>query len=366
MLRILNSLYFPFVGFLALLQLGIALGCIVSACVVQFDSAAGPVALWIFGIGFFALFCAFLAPMYYFITWTPEPEWQMDLKVSREEAPALYELMDGVAERCSLPVADEIRLSPLTDAAVYQTKKGRQVLLVGALTVASFPAEVVAAIMAHELAHIKSGDTASLRKMMLTRRHMAISRNYYRFQPQGFLHPFVWLVFAYQLIFDLVFAKTSRRWEYAADQASRRQAGERDTAVGLFYVHVTPRIEGCGLNDLLQSLARTQSFQVQAFTEQVSIVRSASKSGWKRAMRDCLFDGTKLLDDHPCLKARLRALQVDPEDALGWALKMSGEPMSAQMRGWHELEKKLTIRVLVPYIEAIEVKKEIAAVMKAF
>src|SRR4029450_1760825 len=99
MLRILNSLYFPFVGFLALLQLGIALGCIISACVVQFDSAAGPVALWIFGIGFFALFCAFLAPMYYFIPWTPEPEWQMDLKGLRREAPAPKAVEDDAAGR---------------------------------------------------------------------------------------------------------------------------------------------------------------------------------------------------------------------------------------------------------------------------
>src|SRR5262245_48646449 len=366
MLRFLNTLYFPFIGFLALLQLGIGLGCIISACALTFESVGVPVLLWIIGIFFLILFGCFLTPMYYFITWEAEPEWQMELKVSRDEAPALYDLMNSVAKRCDLPVADEIRLSALTDAAVYQTKKGRQVLLVGALTVASFPAEVVAAIMAHELAHIESGDTAALRKMMLTRRLMGVTRGYYRFHPQGFLHPFVWLVFAYQLVFDLVFARTSRRWEYAADQASRRQAGERDTAIGLFYVHVTPRIEGCGMNDLLQSLARTQNYQIQAFTKQVSIVRSASKGGWKRAMRDCLFDGTRLLDDHPCLKARLRALRVDPEDALSWALKMSGEPMSSQIRGWHELEKKLTIRVLVPYIEAIEVKKDMAAIMKAY
>src|SRR5262245_23920134 len=180
MLRLLNMMYFPYIGFLSLTQLGIGLGCIIAACVGSFETAAIPVALWIVGIFFLVLFGCFLAPMYHFITWEPEPEWQMDVKVSREEAPALYELMDSVAERCKLPVADEIRLSPMTDAAVYQTKKGRQVLLVGALTVASFPAEVVAAIMAHELAHIKSGDTANLRKMMLTRRHMAISRNYYR------------------------------------------------------------------------------------------------------------------------------------------------------------------------------------------
>jgi Zn-dependent protease with chaperone function len=364
MLRFLNFFYFPFIGFLAFLQLAVGVGCIVAACVGGFETAA-VVCLWILGIFFLILFGTFLTPMYYFFTWEAPPEWRLDMKVSREEAPVLYDLMDDVARRCDLPIADQIHLSPLTDAAVYQTKKGRQVLLIGALTVASFPPEVVAAIMAHELAHIEGGDTEALRNMMLTRRLMAITGAYYRINPQGFLHPFVWLVFLYQFVFDVVFARTSRRWEYAADQAGRRQAGESDTAVGLFYVHVTPLIEGCSLNDLLKSLARTQSFHVKAFTEQVSNVRAASKKDWKRAMRSCLFHGTRLFDDHPCLKSRLRALDVDPEDALDWALNMNGDPLSYQIRGWQELEKKLTIRVLAPYIDAIEVKKDIAAIFKA-
>jgi len=364
MLRFLNFFYFPFITFLAVLQLALGVGCIVAACIGGFETA-GVVVFWIFGVFYLILFGTFLTPMYYFLTWEAPPEWRMDLKVTREEAPALYDLMDDVARRCDLPIADQIHLSPVTDAAVYQTKKGRQVLLIGALTVASFPAEVVAAIMAHELAHIEGGDTEALRNMLLTRRLMAITGAYYRVNPQGFLHPFVWAVFAYQLIFDIVFARTSRRWEYAADQASRRQAGERDTALGLFYVHVTPLIDGCSLNDLLQTLARTQSFQVKAFTEQVSIVRAASKKNWKKAMKTCLFHGTGMFDDHPCLKSRLRAIDVDPEEALDWAMNMAGDPLSYQIKGWHELEKKLTIRVLAPYLESIEVKKDIAAIIKA-
>ncbi|MCI0684603.1 MAG: M48 family metalloprotease [Gemmataceae bacterium] len=365
-LKFFYACYTPFIAFLALLQLGLAVGLIVAACVGAYESVAWPIAFWIVGIFCFLLFCWFLAPMYYFFTWHPEPEWIMDLKVSRDEAPPLYELMDEVAQRCRLPVADEIRLSPLTDAAVYQTKKGRQVLLIGALTVASFPRDVVGAIMAHELCHIESGDTATLRDMLRTRQMMAITRAYFMAHPYGYLHPFVWFVFVYQFLFDAVFAAASRRWEYAADQAGKRQAGERDIAIGLFCVHVTPHIEGASMDDLLQSLARTRSYTVQAFSEQVSNVRAATKKEWKRAMRDALWERPGLFGDHPSLSARLKAVDVDPEEALAWALKMNGNPMSSDIRGWPELEKKLTIRVLTPYLRAIEEKQEIAAILKAF
>jgi Zn-dependent protease with chaperone function len=184
-LAFLNLAYAPFIGFLALVQLGAAIAFMVAGSLGEFETGVA-VLFWVLGILCFLLFCWFLVPMYHFFTWHPEPEWIMDLKVSREEAPPLYALMDDVAKRCALPAADEIRLSALTDAAVYQTKKGRQVLLMGALTVASFPKEVVAAIMAHELAHIQAGDTAMLRDMLRTRQMMAITRHYYMTHPEGF------------------------------------------------------------------------------------------------------------------------------------------------------------------------------------
>jgi Zn-dependent protease with chaperone function len=364
-LAFLNLAYAPFIGFLALVQLGAAIAFMVAGSLGEFETGVA-VLFWVLGILCFLLFCWFLVPMYHFFTWHPEPEWIMDLKVSREEAPPLYALMDDVAKRCALPAADEIRLSALTDAAVYQTKKGRQVLLMGALTVASFPKEVVAAIMAHELAHIQAGDTAMLRDMLRTRQMMAITRHYYMTHPEGFLHPFVWLVFLYQFVFAAVFAAASRRWEYAADQAGKRQAGDCDTALALFYVHVTPHIEGVSFPDLLQSLARTQSYTTAAFTKQVHDVRAARKKEWKRAMRDAMWEGPGLFGDHPSLAQRLKALDVHPDDALEWAMELTGEPMSDQIRGWGALEKKLTVRVLMPYINAIESKKEAAKVIKAF
>jgi hypothetical protein len=136
--------------------------------------------------------------------------------------------------------------------------------------------------------------------------------------------------------------------------------------LALFYVHVTPHIEGVSFPDLLQSLARTQSYTTAAFTKQVHDVRAARKKEWKRAMRDAMWEGPGLFGDHPSLAQRLKALDVHPDDALEWAMELTGEPMSDQIRGWGALEKKLTVRVLMPYINAIESKKEAAKVIKAF
>jgi Zn-dependent protease with chaperone function len=364
LLSFLNVAYAPFIAFLAFVQLALAITLMVAGTIGDFSTGVC-VMFWFFGLGLFALFCWFCVPMYYLFTWHPEPEWKLDLKVSREEVPALYELMETVAKRSNLPVADEIRLSGFCDAAVYETKKGRQVLLVGALTVASFPKEIVGAIMAHELAHIAAGDTAMLRDMVYTVRMMIIQRIYYMTHPDGFLHPFVWLVILYQIVFEAVYAAASRRWEYDADQASKRQAGDADTAIGLLCVHVTPHIKGVSFDDLLKSLARTGSYTTAAFTEQVKTVRAAQKKDWKRALKLALNEGPGIFGDHSSLSSRLKALDVHPDDALDWALTPNGTPMSGEIRGWPALEKKLTVRVLVPYIDAIEAKKDAAQVIKA-
>src|SRR6476660_1410039 len=107
LLAFLNVAYFPFVGFLAFLQLALAVFFLAAAIL------SGGSGLFIFvAIVFFVLFCWFLEPLYYFLTWQPDPQWIMELKVSREEVPEIYEMADAVAERCRLPRPDEIRLSP--------------------------------------------------------------------------------------------------------------------------------------------------------------------------------------------------------------------------------------------------------------
>lgn len=394
-LSFLNLAYFPFIGFLGFLQFSLAVFFLAAAIL----SASELSVFYAFlAVVFFVLFSWYLLPMYYFFTSKPDPQWIMEVKITRDDVPELYEIVDEVAKRCRLPRADEIRLSPTTEAAAYQTKKGRNVLLLGALTIASFPVNIVEAIIAHELSHMGLGDTAMLREMRTTRMMMIYTRHHLLFEPwfdisfDGFieaipilrwqlgmralvwgirqffaalryLHPFLWATFFYQWIFNIAFAAASREQEYEADQASVDQSGAKDTATALFYVHVTPLIPEISFHDMMMAIAKTRDFEKRAFTSQVREIRRASKSDWKKAMRRALKQTTRLFDDHPSLVDRLKAIGVEPDEAFAWAWQMEGEPTSELVDTWDELERKLTIRLVAPYLAAIESKHELAALM---
>src|SRR5687768_16507113 len=93
LLCFLHLAYFPFVGFLGFLQIALA-GFFLTAGILT-DSGLFVVYFFL-ALVFFLLFCWYLVPMYFFFTWQPDPKWIMELKVSREDVPELYDMMDEV------------------------------------------------------------------------------------------------------------------------------------------------------------------------------------------------------------------------------------------------------------------------------
>src|SRR4051794_290493 len=85
-LSFLHLAYFPFVALLGFLQLTLAVLGIVGGCLSQTGDF---VLFWAFGIIFVLLFGWYLVPMWFFLTWKPDPTWIMELKVTREEVPLL-------------------------------------------------------------------------------------------------------------------------------------------------------------------------------------------------------------------------------------------------------------------------------------
>src|SRR5580765_3441650 len=77
-----------------------------------------------------------------------------DLKVK------LHEFAVEIARRWDMPRPDEVRLSAISDAHVYETKKGKRILVLGGLPIAALSQNALGAIIAHELAHFEAGDTA--------------------------------------------------------------------------------------------------------------------------------------------------------------------------------------------------------------
>ncbi len=64
---------------------------------------------------------------------------EMELRVSREMAPQLYDWVRSIAEQRGLPTPDDIRVSADTVAHIYQRGNGRHVLVFGAIAVRALP-----------------------------------------------------------------------------------------------------------------------------------------------------------------------------------------------------------------------------------
>lgn len=89
-------------------------------------------------------------------------------ELKEEEAPALFALTRGVAATMGTRAVDEIRITPETDLAVYETgswkeklrDKGKRILILGTGILKDFKEGDFKAVLAHEYGHFSHRDTA--------------------------------------------------------------------------------------------------------------------------------------------------------------------------------------------------------------
>lgn len=89
-------------------------------------------------------------------------------ELKREEASKLFNLTDEVANLMGTRPIEEIRITPLTDLAVYEkgTKKeknndnGKRILILGTAVLKDFKTKDFKAVLAHEYGHFTNRDTA--------------------------------------------------------------------------------------------------------------------------------------------------------------------------------------------------------------
>ncbi len=88
--------------------------------------------------------------------------------LTREEAPALWELTDEVAATLNTRAIDEIRITPGTDVCVYERgswrekmeNRAKRILVLGAAVLNDFKQEDFRSVLAHEYGHFSNRDTA--------------------------------------------------------------------------------------------------------------------------------------------------------------------------------------------------------------
>jgi Zn-dependent protease with chaperone function len=318
----------------------------------------------------------------------PDHEDEMELRVPRDMAPALYEWVDSIAADRALPMPDEIRVAADTVAHIYQRANGDQVLVLGAIAVRAFPQEVLAGIVAHELGHVGAGDTGRGRAEM--RAHVMISyleavfrrypvrllSLYTRLSPvrgllvflgmMSTLNPAMWPLRLYHLLYGLARAARSRQQEYGADRHELEEVGKEAAASALILITVSERMPWTRLTSLAESWAQTSERPHLLFEEQARAVQKLDPYEWEEAMRKEFKRSTGLFDSHPGLKDRLGAMGVSSKQALRLIPNLVGSPANELFgQFWLPLEKRLAELLIAPFREAHLVKAELGELSRS-
>src|SRR5437667_76117 len=149
LLRFLLAAYFPYLGI-------VCLGLLTAAVVLIIQAANGSWWLYFPALILFAAILHFLVPVFLALRHKEKKDW-FELRLPREQLRGLYQLVEEVAEETGLRAPREVRLGADTAAHVYETKGGKEILVVGGLAVAAFDREALGGIIAHELAHLAAG-----------------------------------------------------------------------------------------------------------------------------------------------------------------------------------------------------------------
>src|SRR5688572_8467789 len=100
-----------------------------------------------------------------------EPD-NLEFELPDQWQAGLRDMVEDIAEERRLPPPEIIRLHATDVAKVYEDKRGDTVLVLGGMAVAAFSQKALGGIVAHELGHCHSGDTALSRASMRWHRVM--------------------------------------------------------------------------------------------------------------------------------------------------------------------------------------------------
>lgn len=162
-----------------------------------------------------------------------------------EEAPELFNLTKDVAATMGTRPIDEIRITPDTDLAVYETgswreklgDNGKRVLIIGTGMLKDFEKNAFRAVLAHEYGHFSHRDTAGGGVALRVRNDMA---NYYfslytAGQAVWWNVAFLFLRF-YNFLFIRISAGATRLQEVLADRVAAQTYGVQSFQNGLTFV----------------------------------------------------------------------------------------------------------------------------------
>ena len=342
MLRILLALYYPFIVGIVIFLVGVIAGLAYLRILFSFGVVPGCMIIFL-ALG---TLCHVLYACRVLFWPHKDLKNPLELKLPRKNHGIIYAWVDEIAEVNDLIAPDEIRLGADALAHVYESAKGKNVLVLGGMAVGTFTKSALGGIVAHELAHFTHGDTALARSASRRVTLMNALEQEVNNERVGLFNPTVWLILAYHRFFALAYAQYSREQEYAADEWEVAHAGKEIAAATLIHLHVTNRMPWVRLSSVVETaIAMGQPVQKDVFAEQARRAKSAPPDEWERMLKKELDEPTKSFDSHPALSDRLDAIGVSPKKALALALSVEGEPATKLFPAWSSIQQDLSERL---------------------
>ena len=166
-------------------------------------------------------------------------------ELKKEEAPKLFAITEEIARTMGTRAIDEIRITPLTDLAVYEKgswndkfkDKAKRILILGVGVIKDFKLGDFKAVLAHEYGHFSHRDTAGGEVALRVRNDM--TKYFYALYLAG---QSVWwnLAFQFLRLYHFIFRRIShgatRLQEVQADRVAAQTFGVQAFRNGLTYV----------------------------------------------------------------------------------------------------------------------------------
>jgi Zn-dependent protease with chaperone function len=265
--------------------------------------------------------------------------------LEEKEAPDLYALARQVAADMGTRPIDEIRITPHTDMAVYETgswrakmqDKGKRILLVGTAVLKDFPLDGFRSVLAHEYGHFSHRDTAGGGVAMrvqndMTHYYLAL---YHAGQATWWNVGFLFLRF-YHFVFRRISAGATRLQEVLADRVAAQTYGAPAFREGLTFVIR----RDIAFTTLADTEIRNAELEKRAYSNLYELTGDPGPDA-EKALQNALNHVTNEEDTHPSPKDRFRYIEGVEENR-----PVSGQgTVSELFADWNGLTEEMTDQI---------------------
>ena len=259
------------------------------------------------------------------------------------EAPELFALTKEIANKMSTRPIDEIRITPETDLAVYETgtwkeklkDNGKRILILGTGVLKDFKVDGFKAVIAHEYGHFTHRDTAGGDVALRVRKDMHKYVRALLMSGQA-----VWwnLAFQFLRLYNFIFLRISngctRLQEILADRVAAENYGAVAFENGLTHV-IKRQVEFVKFAKMEIEDARKIK---RPFSNLYNLNQPAAASEIEKTVKEILKRETTMDDTHPCPTDRFRYV-----NGLGKTERSGDEKYVTEFfTDWEAITKEMT------------------------